>query len=361
MPCSPGAQGPRSAQLRCWVRSDPSGLEGNVDASACRCLHDRSDGGVVHAATPFGVASAARAQTPEVLQGPRHGETAVQQLGGALAEVAANNHKTPAELTRLLRTDRDMWLDEHGQIFVKDSFVPPAAPAAATEDGPFPNAQTFQLHSRPGAARVIYLDFDGQVVSGTAWGVSTDPQPAFDMDGSPTTWSQPEIDVIQSVFQRVSEDYAPFDVDVTTQEPGFDALNRASAADQNFGTRVLITPSLSAHQSLCGGTCGGVAFLGVYNDIDNTYYQPAWVFSNTMQDNPKYIAEAASHEAGHNLGLPTTERRPSATTPGTTTGRRSWASATTNRSRNGAWASTRAPTTPKTTSPSSRVSGCRSS
>jgi RTX calcium-binding nonapeptide repeat (4 copies)/Divergent InlB B-repeat domain len=251
----------------------------------------------------LGVAGAARAPTPDVLPGPRHGQAAIRELGSALSQVAAANHKSPAELTRLLRTDATMWLDEDGRLFVRDSFAPPPAASGAREDAPFPNAQTFQLHSKPGADRVIYLDFDGQVVAGTAWGVSSDPQPAFDMDGDPTNWSQAEVDVIQSVFQRVSEDYAPFDVDVTTEEPGLDALNRDSAADQTFGTRVLITPSLSAHQSLCGGTCGGVAFVGIFNDVDNTYYEPAWVFANTMQNNPKYIAEAASHEAGHNLGL----------------------------------------------------------
>ena len=198
-----------------------------------------------------------------------------------------------------------MWVDQTGVLFVKDDTLPPPAPAGTPDAAPFPNNQTFTLHSRPGAQRVLFLDFDGQAVSGTAWnssGISTDPQPAFDLDGSPQTWSQSEHDVVQSVYQRVAEDYAPFDLDVTTEDPGDDALHRTSAADQRFGTRVLISPSDDAVDKLCG-SCGGVAYIGVYNYVGSAYYQPAWVFPQRLSNNAKYIAEAASHEAGHNLGL----------------------------------------------------------
>ncbi len=145
------------------------------------------------------------------------------------------------------------------------------------------------------------------MVAGTAWNagyaLSTSPQPPFDMNGSPSTWSQAEHDVIQSVFQRVEEDFAPFDVDVTTEDPGVAALERTGSTDESYGTRVLITPGVEAHQKICSSSCGGVAYVGVFNYSNSGYYQPAWVFAQTMWDNPKYIAAAASHEAGHNLGL----------------------------------------------------------
>jgi hypothetical protein len=43
---------------------------------------------------------------------------------------------------------------------------------------------------------------------------------------------------IQYIWQRVAEDFAPFDVDVTTQAPAPEALTRASSTDTVFGTTV---------------------------------------------------------------------------------------------------------------------------
>ncbi len=51
---------------------------------------------------------------------------------------------------------------------------PKLASTDATASGPsaaplFPLADTFKLHSLPGASKTIYLDFNGQSVTGTAW------------------------------------------------------------------------------------------------------------------------------------------------------------------------------------------------
>jgi hypothetical protein len=43
---------------------------------------------------------------------------------------------------------------------------------------------------------------------------------------------------IQSIWQRVAEDFAPFDVDVTTEAPALSALTRASSSDTVFGMTV---------------------------------------------------------------------------------------------------------------------------
>src|SRR5687767_7220913 len=59
-----------------------------------------------------------------------------------------------------------------GPTFGRTS-LPPVRPAKlkaqALTTPVFPYADTFKLHSLPGAQRVIYLDFDGATVSGTAW------------------------------------------------------------------------------------------------------------------------------------------------------------------------------------------------
>ena len=44
--------------------------------------------------------------------------------------------------------------------------------------------------------------------------------------------------LVQYIWQRVAEDYAPFDVDVTTQVPAPDALTRTDSLDNVYGTTV---------------------------------------------------------------------------------------------------------------------------
>jgi hypothetical protein len=222
--------------------------------------------------------------------------------------VAQRYARTPAQLAHLLRTDSSLWVDPTGTLHVKEPLpTRPPDDSHPPEPGPFPNGDTFRLHSRPGAERTIFLDFDGGPVSGTGWNASytvpTTSQPAFDLDGAPGGWSQAEHDTIQSIFQRVAEDFRPFDVDVTTQDPGISALDRSSAADTQFGTRVLVTPSTDAATRICSNACGGVAFIGVYNTVGSGYYHPAWVFPQLLSNDAKYIAEASTHEVGHNVGL----------------------------------------------------------
>ena len=106
------------------------------------------------------------------------------------------------------------------------------------------------------------------------------------------------------MWQRVAEDFAPFNVDVTTEDPGFDAIDRANAGDSVYGTRVVITDTAS--ESICGDPCGGVAYVDVFDKLvpifPHAYYQPAFVFSSALSS-AKSVAEATSHEAGHNLAL----------------------------------------------------------
>jgi hypothetical protein len=253
-------------------------------------------------------AHAPSGDTDRILERNVSGGAAVRALGDDLDLVAERYDKTPAAMASLLRSDSSLWLDPTGMLHVKEPLpTQPVESTATPEPGPFPNANTFNLHSRVGAAKTIFLDFDGGPVSGTAWNdfytIPTTSQPAFDLDGNPGTWSQAEHDTIQSVYQRVAEDFRPFDVDVTTQDPGAAALGRTSAGDTQFGTRVLISPSTDAATRICGNACGGVAFVDVFDFVPSSYYHPAWVFPQLLSNVDKYIAEAASHEAGHNLGL----------------------------------------------------------
>jgi PKD repeat protein len=153
---------------------------------------------------------------------------------------------------------------------------------------------------------VIYLDFDGALVSNTSWnsayGLSVIDAKPFDLDGNPSAFSDAELQRIQNIWRRVAEDYAPFDVDVTTEEPLPDAIIRSGSSDLDYGTRVLVTRDWTKlTSSPCN--CGGIAYVGVFNYTSESY-KPAWVFfDNLGGGNEKYVAEAISHEAGHNLGL----------------------------------------------------------
>ena len=143
------------------------------------------------------------------------------------------------------------------------------------------SAQVPQLSSYPSANAVILIDFDGHVVTGTAWNGS----------GPINAASSGLTDVqITEVFNRIAEDYRPFNINVTTEEAKY------NSAPANKRTRVIIT---TTHQWY-GTNAGGVAFLNSFTWGD---YTPAWVFSALHNYNLKNIAEAASHEAGHTLGL----------------------------------------------------------
>ena len=85
-------------------------------------------------------------------------------------------------------------------------------------------------------------------------------------------------------------------MNVTTEDRGEAYLTRSSSSDQVYGTRALISPI----GSYFGG--GGIAYVGVFNYVGDNY-KPALIFPENLSNNEKYIAEAVTHEVGHNLGL----------------------------------------------------------
>lgn len=248
----------------------------------------------------------------EVLDRDMRGEEAIAALGDRLPEVAAWNDMDPASFRSALRTEPMLWVGRSGRLLFVDELHGGEHEAPSVEptlDPPTADdlAVALDLHSRPGAARVIVLDFDGHDYSGTAWsnGGATALAAPYDTDGAPSSFSNAERSAIYSVWQRVAEDFAPFDVDVTTKDPGIDAIRRDSQADGAYGTRLVVTPTKTYQCS-----CGGVAYVGVFDQYgaagtsnSHDHYQPAWVFTAGVGTGAKSIAEAASHEVGHNLGL----------------------------------------------------------
>jgi Bacterial pre-peptidase C-terminal domain/Metallo-peptidase family M12B Reprolysin-like len=233
------------------------------------------------------------------------GQRAIDLLGNRLPEVAAWYRKSPEQFRELLLKDSRTRIDRQGRLYVVED-LDRAAPkhkavTKAAGEGVVPLDQTFTLHSHPGAQRTIYLDFNGAVLVNTAWnsgGNTINAQP-FDADGNTSSFSDDELERIQGIWQRVAEDYAPFDVDVTTQEPAPDALTRSDLSDTTYGTTALITNRSGVYD--CG--CGGVAYVGIYDDTSD-FNKPALVFWDALgPSDEKDVAEATSHEVGHNIGL----------------------------------------------------------
>jgi PKD repeat protein len=271
--------------------------------------------GAAHAQAPNAANAASRphpAKPPfpqmQLADPKSQGQRAVDLLGARLPEVARWYGKSPEEFKAMLLNDRRLKIDRRGRLFVEDELETPLpadpAPGAASSTLTgvlLPLDQTFTLHSRVGAKRTIYLNFKGAVLTGSAWNGSASTITAlpYDLDGVPYSFSTAELQRMQYIWQRVAEDYAPFDVDVTTEAPSADLITRSGATDQVFGTTVLITSRSGVYSC----SCGGVAYVGIFDETTD-YYKPALVFYDALGNgNEKYVAEAISHEAGHNMGL----------------------------------------------------------
>lgn len=148
------------------------------------------------------------------------------------------------------------------------------------------------LHSLPGADHTIYLDFDGHTTQWTAFnsayhGGADIVSPSFTTNET----------LITNIWKRVAEDFAPFNVNVTTQEPPAHALYQdRTGTDRQWGVRVVFTTDQSWLRDNVGYAVGGVGYLGSFTWTTDT---PVFSF-NTGE---VAAAETASHEVGHSLGL----------------------------------------------------------
>jgi Bacterial pre-peptidase C-terminal domain len=218
--------------------------------------------------------------------------------------IAAVNGFTVDQLLELSK-DSTLWFDTTGAAFFIDPPLPKGTapePSVPTANAAIPSFNAFILHSRIGSSKTIYLDFDGHTLGANDWNlpVGYNALP-FDPDGSPGAFSENEKLTIIDIWQRVAEDYAPFDVDVTTELPTVGALDRTTSSDVNYGVRALITNT--SDTLLCGNPCGGLAYPGTFDVIgpNRSRREPAWVFA--IGASSKAIGEATSHEVGHNLNL----------------------------------------------------------
>ena len=272
--------------------------------------------------TPAGAAPPGPTCAAPVLDAPQPAADAVPHLSAAAQDrVARLNGLTVPGLRDAAdpgrHGDHTLWLDRCGRTLYAEQTAPTAdgllsgltgTTSSSPTTGPAaPLSDTFDLSSDPSASRTIYLDFDGATISGSAW---NDPAygsaaadgftvPAYTADGD-AAFSAAELAQIQRAWMVVAEDYAPYAVNVTTHDPGADALRRSSSADTRYGVRVVVTAQGPIYD-YCH--CGGLSYVGVYGDPELTAYQQSWVFTAGVGTDGVTLAQAVSHEVGHTLGL----------------------------------------------------------
>lgn len=144
--------------------------------------------------------------------------------------------------------------------------------------------------SLPGAAKVLYLDFDGETVSGTPWNSNYTDGRAI--NAAPANLSTATM---ERIWNQVSEDFRPFTVNVTTRRTVYDA---ASAANRMLA---IITTSDGWYNGTkpWNEQAGGVAYISSFG---SSSHRVCWIFSNKLSG-ASTLAMATSHELGHTLGL----------------------------------------------------------
>lgn len=148
----------------------------------------------------------------------------------------------------------------------------------------YPGPAASPTHSK------LYLDFDGEVSndwSGKVPGIT----PAYDIDSDPLNFSPAELANIERIWQSVAEKYSPLKINVTTVDPG--SVN-------NYETVKVVIGGKGEWSG--GPDHGGIGILGSYMDVSKP--NVAYVFPRNLRNGePKFVAEAAAHEAGHAYGL----------------------------------------------------------
>ena len=141
------------------------------------------------------------------------------------------------------------------------------------------------LSSNAGAPVSIFLDFDGNQQTSTA---------PFNRDDNPLQFSKAEQDAIHMIWSIVAEDYAPFNVNVTTIEPG--DLGPASNT---------LRVAIGGSDFRSGRNAGGTASVNSFSDPSKQNI--AFVFSVDKETgavrDAAFLGNAASHESGHAFGL----------------------------------------------------------
>ena len=246
------------------------------------------------------------------------GVSAIAALGSNLPAVADYYGMTADQLRQELLRNNGLRLSSSGHLIQLSAGARSKGTARSAAVGlavspssaaAVPLGQTFQLHSKPDALKTVYLNFQGAsldandhlLVSLLDLTAATIDVPPFSIDNDPA-FSDAERQLVQEIWQRVAEDFAPFDVDVTTEKPAQDRISRSGPADQTYGMDVLLTLRSESWNILgSAGMSSPFSFSGVGPEGDRL--KPAFVFYTSGEIIARTLADATSRELGTTLGL----------------------------------------------------------
>jgi hypothetical protein len=176
------------------------------------------------------------------------------------------------------------------------------------------------LNSDPGSGHTLYLDFAGfsqpRWSDGVHAGIPETTVLPFSVDDQQHPFTLQDVSAMREIWQRVAEDFAPFDINVTTVEPPTLAPGMPDSAADGNALRVVIGDLDPSHSDpvLTGGPgpTGMMQrpqsdpWIGAFtNDIPNVRF----VFPDHLP-NAFAVANAASQGAGHAFGLHNQSRPP---------------------------------------------------
>jgi len=249
------------------------------------------------------------------------GAGAVGKMQGAAVAIEAPDERMSiaagkigwslAKAKEVAAKDRDLHVSADNRLFYACKFVAPVGSlpgaASAIQTGPDTTTYTgtpptvtatsaFQLHSRPGASRVLYLDFNGH--STLSWGTPAIVSPAFQLSGTASPTDQLNLNAIRDIWLHVAEDFAAWDIDVTTEQPPTTARGQrcvigGSTMDWLGAPGVMGIAQLNSFGGFINGN-DTVNFVF----IDNNYPTMKPTTSNY-----EVTIFCVAHEVGHTLGL----------------------------------------------------------
>ncbi|MBA3706595.1 MAG: PKD domain-containing protein, partial [Bacteroidetes bacterium] len=266
--------------------SDFTKLINNVSASS---PNDRTANSTFYLPTPSGVTIIGKVNLKTTPEGGK-------EIGGSAGENGSFQMSVDAfgTVTGLYTSVKDRkaykyYTDETtGNLMVKEVAIETVicidfnkVPENTTNNSPSNTGErgltaipSFQ--SKPGSAYVIYIDLDGETSTTTGWNSGNT------INAAARSWTNADVQVIWEV---ASQDYFPWDVNVTTDRAIFDA---AAACKRKM---CIVTSTTTAAPG-----AGGVAHIGSF---DNCKDDPCWVFNGGA----KVAGETVSHEVGHTVGL----------------------------------------------------------
>lgn len=168
--------------------------------------------------------------------------------------------------------------------------------AEPLESRDVPAGPLLDPHSLPGAPWQIVIDpwgDAGEPTAGTVWQIfGTITTPAYDTDGNPGAFSPAELEQLAAIHEQVSDDFRPFNVDVTLGPPTVPPGRYQRVKVGGRGEWYSPTPTVS------GVTASRFGQLSLFAGKDS----PLYVFSGLLGA-PANVAGVISHELGHSLGL----------------------------------------------------------